>query len=101
MKPVRFIEEAEIEFMDSIVHIEQRRTGHGERFRNAVYAVREMISRFPEIGARYPGTPCRQHVMIDFPYSVIYAESTDAIEIIAIAHAKRRPGYWKSRLPRS
>jgi plasmid stabilization system protein ParE len=33
-----------------------------------------------------------------FPYLIVYRETTSAIEIIAVAHAHRREGYWKSRL---
>jgi hypothetical protein len=36
--------------------------------------------------------------MRDFPYSVIFQEKGEAILIIAVAHAKRRPGYWKARV---
>ena len=33
-----------------------------------------------------------------FPYILVFArESSDSLLVIAIAHAKRRPGYWKRR----
>ena len=32
-----------------------------------------------------------------FPFIVVYRETDDGVEIIAIAHGRRRPGYWKSR----
>ena len=32
-----------------------------------------------------------------FPYKVVYRNQQDGIEIIAVAHGKRRPGYWKGR----
>jgi hypothetical protein len=35
---------------------------------------------------------------LKFPYNVVYRVSGDLVRIYAIAHAKRRPGYWKSRL---
>jgi plasmid stabilization system protein ParE len=42
------------------------------------------------------GTP---RILLDqYPYSVIYRELPRKIQIIAIAHAKRRPGYWTSRI---
>ncbi len=34
-----------------------------------------------------------------FPYMVIYWEDQASILILAVAHAKRRPGYWRKRLP--
>jgi hypothetical protein len=33
-----------------------------------------------------------------FPYGVIYRASKDRVDVIAIMHLKRRPGYWKSRV---
>jgi plasmid stabilization system protein ParE len=39
----------------------------------------------------------RRLVMRGFPYSVIFREKDETILIIAVAHAKRRPGYWRRR----
>jgi hypothetical protein len=33
-----------------------------------------------------------------YPYFVVFRELPRKIEIIAVAHAKRRPGYWLKRL---
>ena len=33
-----------------------------------------------------------------FPFAVIYRESGGTIQILAVAHGRRRPGYWRSRL---
>jgi len=32
-----------------------------------------------------------------FPFSIVYRETTDTIQVLAIAHGRRRPGYWKDR----
>lgn len=32
-----------------------------------------------------------------FPYGIIYAQLDERILILAVAHAKRSPGYWESR----
>ena len=32
-----------------------------------------------------------------FPYSVVYRRRLEGVEVIAVAHARRRPGYWRSR----
>jgi hypothetical protein len=37
--------------------------------------------------------------MLDrYPFSLIYRELPRKIEIVAVAHAKRKPGYWAKRL---
>ena len=33
-----------------------------------------------------------------FPYTIVYYCDGETIHIMAIAHAKRKPGYWKARL---
>jgi plasmid stabilization system protein ParE len=40
----------------------------------------------------------RKLVMGKFPYSIIFREKDGAILIVAVAHAKRRPGYWQKRI---
>jgi hypothetical protein len=37
-------------------------------------------------------------VSIRIPYFVVFREFAREIQIIAVAHAKRRPGYWNKRL---
>jgi plasmid stabilization system protein ParE len=39
----------------------------------------------------------RRRILKGFPYSVIFQEKEDTLRVLAIAHAKRRPGYWRSR----
>ena len=35
--------------------------------------------------------------MKHFPYSVIYIVAGDEIQVLAVAHHSRRPGYWLKR----
>lgn len=39
----------------------------------------------------------RRYLLHRFPFSIVYRETTATVQIIAVAHAKRRPGYWKGR----
>lgn len=32
-----------------------------------------------------------------FPFQIIFRHTEDRIHIVAVAHAKRRPGYWRDR----
>jgi plasmid stabilization system protein ParE len=34
-----------------------------------------------------------------FPYHVVYVEEATAVLVVAVAHNRRRPGYWRRRLP--
>jgi toxin ParE1/3/4 len=40
----------------------------------------------------------RRFVLQRFPFSIVYLDDPDLVTIIAVAHAKRKPGYWKERL---
>jgi hypothetical protein len=44
------------------------------------------------------GYPYRRHVLRRFPYTIIFTGTDLSIEVTAIAHAKRKPGYWLNRL---
>jgi hypothetical protein len=43
----------------------------------------------------------RRYVLNKFPFSIIYREIPVGIEVVAVAHHKRRPRYWIRRLHRS
>lgn len=40
----------------------------------------------------------RRIVLRRFPFALVYREKRDAVQILAVAHGHRRPGYWKDRL---
>ncbi|MGH7979137.1 MAG: hypothetical protein ACREE6_07155 [Limisphaerales bacterium] len=42
--------------------------------------------------------PARRALAHKFPYSVVYLEEPDRVWIVAVMHAKQRPGYWRERL---
>jgi toxin ParE1/3/4 len=56
----------------------------------------ESISAEPE---RWPlfvyGT--RRFLFRRFPFQIVYRVANDRIEVVAIAHGRRKPGYWKTR----
>ena len=57
----------------------------------------KQIETFPSLGGAYhSGT--RRFVLKRFPFAVIYRERHRITEIIAVAHARRKPGYWKRRI---
>ena len=41
----------------------------------------------------------RRFLLRQFPFTLIYRERTTAdVQIVAVAHTSRKPGYWKQRL---
>ena len=55
------------------------------------------IKQNPGLGTPHRRTGFRRLAMRRFPYRVIYAELDDVIWVVAVAHAKRRPDYWRRR----
>ena len=44
------------------------------------------------------GRWARRYVFPRYPFSLVYIVRGDVIEVVAVAHGRRRPGYWRSRL---
>lgn len=64
------------------------------------HAIEKAISRIREEPNSFPlaahGT--RKLTLLRFPFNVFYRSSEIDVVIIAVAHQKRRPGYWSERL---
>jgi len=57
------------------------------------------VERIREAPWRWPrhATGARRYILPRFPFSVIYRMKGEVIEVVAVAHHRRKPGYWKSR----
>lgn len=75
----------------------ERSVSAGEAFLNELDNAVEMISASPEIGAQYVQNT-RRHLFRRFPFYLVYRKVSKKLEIIAVAHGRRRPGYWKDRM---
>ena len=72
-------------------------TAAEEAFRRELEHAVALIRERPEAWPPYVhGT--RRFVLRRFPYSVIYRTDGTSSLIVAVAHAKRKPGFWRSRL---
>jgi len=57
----------------------------------------ERISHSPLARPEYVGGT-RRYLFRQFPFALVYRATEVAIEVIAIAHGRRKPGYWRDRL---
>ena len=68
----------------------------GDRFQAALEAAIEQIAGSPERWPSYlHGT--RYRLLRGFPFIVVYRQLVDRLQIVAIAHGRRKPAYWKRR----
>ncbi len=97
MIPVTILHEAEVELPEVVAYYEEKSPGLGldleAEIEQSIRTIRDFPERWP---LREDGT--RRYLTHRFPYLVIYAYLKDHIWIIAIAHCKRRHGYWKDRI---
>lgn len=96
MRTVRFHSDAADEFIQAIAWYEQQEPGLGRRFSNAVQASIDLASLFPTVGTPYRGKS-RRILLKDFPYFIVYTFIDEVLLIVAVAHFRRKAGYWSKR----
>ena len=102
MKPVRVEPEAKQELAAATEWYEQRREGLGLELLAEIDAVLTAIGRNPGRFPLYPRVTSdlgvRRAAARRFPYSIAFIELPNVVRVLAIAHEKRRPGYWVGRM---
>jgi len=66
------------------------------RFRRELDRAVELIAERPEAAPPYVGNT-RRFLLRRFPFFVVYRVFSHRVEVVAIAHARRRPQYWQHR----
>lgn len=56
----------------------------------------ERIEQGPRKWPPYLGGT-RRYLLHRFPFSIVFRETPNRVEIVAVAHGRRRPGYWLGR----
>lgn len=97
MKRAIFHPRADDEFAEAIAYYAQQSEGVGERFYAHIQQLTAEVEAAPHLHRPWHhGT--RRHFSRPFPFALIYAERPTQVLIIAVAHFKRRPDYWRERL---
>ena len=63
-----------------------------------VATARRHIVEFPQAWHSLGSEGLRRYVLGRFPYAIVFRPGPDEILIVAYAHTRRLPGYWKSRV---
>lgn len=93
----RFLLPAEEEMTEASVFYEAATSGLGAGFLNEIQRAINILREHPELGQPI-GRGLRRALLHRFPFSLIYAVKVGEILVVAIAHQRRRPGYWRGRL---
>lgn len=97
MKPIVIHTKARGELDAAIAYYEKRRVGLGLELQDEVEQAVLAIQQNPQIGSPYKATEFRFYLVHRLSYVLYYVELEGALWIMAIAHGKRRPDYWKRR----
>lgn len=98
MKPALFHEDAEAELKAAVAYYETKSAGLGldleARTRVAVQEIEDRPEGFPF----HHSPPIRKHQLKRFRNTVYYLVLPTAVWILAVAHNRQRPNYWRNRL---
>ncbi|PKB68188.1 MAG: hypothetical protein BZY81_02430 [SAR202 cluster bacterium Io17-Chloro-G4] len=89
---------AEAEHLETVAYYETRRAGLGASYLAEFESVLEVICETPN---RYPierEPDIRRARMRRFPFTILFRESEETVQVLAVSHHQRRPSYWITRL---
>lgn len=96
VKPLEYHSEVAEEVDAALVWYLQRSVRAAEAFvdelERGVAAIQEAPHRWPVFEGTF-----RRFLLRRFPFYIVYRETDESIEIVAVAHGRRRPGYWRAR----
>ncbi len=95
-RQVSFHAMAEQELHDAASYYNALRPELGQAFLDEAERAVTQILAYPE-AALLVNRTVRKKLIRRFPYSIMYSLRTEGIRILAIAHQKRRPFYWRGR----
>lgn len=98
MTSLRFHPEARAEAREAVEWYRERSSAAARGFATALdHSLRAIVEQ-PTAWPTWTGhAEVRRRVLRRFPFSIFYIVD-DAAIIVAVAHHKRRPGYWMPRL---
>ena len=88
---------------DATIEAREARLWYAERSAEAAtrffLELERALDLIAETPMRWPvRSGVRKYVMHRFPFVIFFRVRDPKVEVIAVAHARRRPRYWKDRL---
>ena len=95
---VVILPEAESEARAAFELYRERNPVAAQRFEDAVEGATELIMERPFAWPVDDAEVDTRHFVLQrFPYSVVYRVADETVTIVAVAHQRRSPGYWRGR----
>ena len=90
------------EYLDALAWYDDQEAGLGDRLGDDLDNGVDFIREWPDSAPLYRGRQriprLRRKGTDVFPYGIIYFVRDDEVIVVAYAHERRRPGYWRKRL---
>ncbi|WP_437602098.1 type II toxin-antitoxin system RelE/ParE family toxin [Sorangium sp. So ce590] len=97
-RPILVRVDAQTELDEAVDWYERRRPRLGLEFVSAIEGALDAIADAPDAWPLWQdGYPYRKYALRRFPFVAFFTAEGSAIQIVAFAHARRRPGYWMRR----
>lgn len=93
---VQISEAAELDISESFAWYRERSPRAAQGFRAEVVAAIDLIATNPKAWAADEDDN-RRLVLVRFPFSVVYELVPGAVHVLAVAHHRKRPGYWRTQ----
>lgn len=96
MLPIEFHTEAVKELLAAHTWYEKQSIGLGTEFSVEIEHALKLIQEFPKTWPLYD-QEARRFLIHRFPFAIIDRFNETVIQVLAVMHLHRKPGYWKER----
>ena len=90
--------EAAEEHKKQVAHYEEIQAGLGRRYHTEFQNVLASVCASPDRSRIVLAPDIRRTMFKVFHFDLVYREVDGLVQVLAIAHHRRQPGYWVSRL---
>jgi plasmid stabilization system protein ParE len=93
---VDILPEAEAEISEAFLWYFERSPLAADAFRTDVF---QAIDGLTTDALMWPKDEdgVRRHILRHFPYAICYEIQANTVTVLAVAHQRRKPGYWRDR----
>lgn len=95
---IRFSAGASRELEADFRRYQRQRPGRGLRFLAAIDVALVRIASAPLSFPLLRPPHIRSAKVAGFPYRIVFLVLEEDVRVLAVAHGRRRPGYWRRRL---
>ncbi len=90
--------EAAEEHKKQVTHYEEIQAGLGKRYHSEFQNVLALVCASPDRSRIVLASDIRRAMFKVFHFDLVYREVDGLVQVLAVAHHRRQPGYWVARL---